>query len=175
MFGQQIEVKLELNPVFKFNNLILRKMKKKINTISFGMILTILLFSCDRKQDLSDVQVLKQKIHASQDFKNYKYAVLELTESTVRGEISTNGVDLKAMDQELSKVKSVEEYSKKLDDKGVKGSKKLAELLFLQNQSVRNIMKSNPELKKLNRSEIIEIMELNLKPDLTKNKLNIKL
>jgi hypothetical protein len=150
-------------------------MKKKINTISFGMILTILLFSCDRKQDLSDVQVLKQKIHASQDFKNYKYAVLELTESTVRGEISTNGVDLKAMDQELSKVKSVEEYSKKLDDKGVKGSKKLAELLFLQNQSVRNIMKSNPELKKLNRSEIIEIMELNLKPDLTKNKLNIKL
>ena len=139
------------------------------------MILTILLFSCDRKQDLSDVQVLKQKIHASQDFKNYKYAVLELTESTVRGEISTNGVDLKAMDQELSKVKSVEEYSKKLDDKGVKGSKKLAELLFLQNQSVRNIMKSNPELKKLNRSEIIEIMELNLKPDLTKNKLNIKL
>jgi hypothetical protein len=150
-------------------------MKKKIITISFGMILTILLFSCDRKQDLSDVQVLKQKIHASQDFKNYKYAVLELTESTVRGEISTNGVDLKAMDQELSKVKSVEEYSKKLDDKGVKGSKKLAELLFLQNQSVRNIMKSNPELKKLNRSEIIEIMELNLKPDLTKNKLNIKL
>ena len=139
------------------------------------MILTILLFSCDRKQDLSDVQVLKQKIHASQDFKNYKYAVLELTESTVRGEISTNGVDLKAMDQELSKVKSVEEYSKKLEDKGVKGSKKLVELLFLQNQSVRNIMKSNPELKKLNRSEIIEIMELNLKPDLSKNNLNIKL
>ena len=169
MFGQQIEVKLELNPVFKFNNLILRKMKKKINTISFGMILTILLFSCDRKQDLSDVQVLKQKIHSSQDFKNYKYAVLELTESTVRGEISTNGVDLKAMDQELSKVKSVEEYSKKLEDKGVIGSKKLVELLFLQNQSVSNIMKSNPELKKLNRSEIIEIMELNLKPDLSKN------
>ena len=170
MFGQQIEVKLELNPVFKFNNLILRKMKKKINTISFGMILTILLFSCDRKQDLSDVQVLKQKIHASQDFKNYKYAVLELTESTVRGEISTNGVDLKAMDQELSKVKSEEEYSKKLEDKGVIGSKKLVELLFLQNQSVLNIMKSNPKLKKLNRSEIIEIMELNLKPDLTSNK-----
>ena len=98
-----------------------------------------------------------------------------MTESTVRGEISTNGVDLKAMDQELSKVKLVEEYSKKLEDKGVIGSKKLVELLFLQDQSVRNIMKSNPELKKLNRSEIIEIMELNLKPDLTKNKLNIKL
>ena len=102
---------------------------------------------------------MKQKIHASQDFKNYKYAVLELTESTVRGEISTNGVDLKAMDQELSKVKSVEEYSKKLDDKGVKGSKKLAELLFLQNQSVRNIMKNNPELRKLNPSELAEIIK----------------
>ncbi len=64
--------------------------------------------------------MLKQKIHASQDFKNYKYAVLELTESTVRGEISTNGVDLKAMDQELSKVKSVDEFIKNLEDKGVK-------------------------------------------------------
>jgi hypothetical protein len=118
---------------------------------------------------------LKQKIHASQDFKNYKYAVLELTESTVRGEISTNSVDKKTMKQALSEAKSEEEFIKNLDEKGVIGSKKLAELLFLQNQSVRNIMKNNPELRNLNRGELTEIMELNLKPDLTKNKLNIKL
>ena len=143
---------------------------KKNFIINCGLILTILLFSCDRKQDLSDVQVLKQKIHASQDFKNYKYAVLELTESTVRGEISINGVDLKAVKQELSKVKSVEEYTKKLEEKGVIGSKKLAELLFLQNQSLDNIAKNNPEIINLNRGWLTELLELNDKPDLTKNK-----
>ena len=127
---------------------------KKNFIIYFGLVLTILFISWDLKQDLSDFQVLKQKIHASQDFKNYKYAVHELTESTVRGEISTNGVDSKAMKQALSEAKSVDEFIKNLDDKGVKGSKKLAELLFLQNQSVRNIMKNNPELRKLNPSEL---------------------
>jgi hypothetical protein len=132
---------------------------KKNFIIYFGLILTILFISWDLKQDLSDFQVLKQKIHASQDFKNYKYAVHELTESTIRGEISTNGVDLKAMKQALSEAKSVDEFIKNLDDKGVKGSKKLAELLFLQNQSTRNIMKNNPELRKLNPSELAEIMK----------------
>ena len=113
---------------------------------------------------------MKQKIHASQDFENSKYAVHELTESTVRGEISTNGVDLKAVKQELSKVKSVEQYTKKLEDKGVIGSKKLAELLFLQNQSLDNIRKNNPEIINLNRGWLTELLELNDKPDLTKNK-----
>ena len=50
------------------------------------------------------------------------------------------------------------------------GSKKLAELLFLQNQSLDNIAKNNPEIINLNRGWLTELLELNDKPDLTKNK-----
>jgi CRISPR/Cas system-associated exonuclease Cas4 (RecB family) len=146
-------------------------MIKKITTLFFGLLLTVLLFSCDRKEDLNDVKVLKEKIHASQDFKNYKYAMQELTDATIRGEISVKIADKEAMKQASLKVKSVNEYAINLEKAGVIGSKKLAELLYLKQISGINLFKDNPELKKYSRSELVEILELDIKPNLSENHL----
>ena len=88
---------------------------KKIIKLNMALMLTILLFSCNQKVDMNDAKVLKEKIHASQDYKNYKYAMQELTDATIRGEISVKNADKEAMKQASLKVKSANEYAINLE------------------------------------------------------------
>lgn len=144
---------------------------KKIIKLNMALMLTILLFSCNQKVDMNDAKVLKEKIHASQDYKNYKYAMQELTDATIRGEISVKNADKEAMKQASLKVKSANEYAINLEKAGVIGSKKLAELLYLKQISGINLFRGNPELKKYSRSELVEILELDIKPNLSENQV----
>jgi len=146
-------------------------MRKKCNPL-LVLIFSFLILSCNQKEDLNDARVLKEKIQSSQDFKNYKNSILQLTESTIKGEISITNADKEMLRQASKKSKSVQEFTKYCEDSGMKGAKKFAELLFMQNQSSINIFKKYPQLKKLSRNELDDIFELDIKPGLTENTLN---
>lgn len=140
-------------------------MKKKYFTI--GLVLSTLFIQCTQKEKSQDVSVLKAKIHASEDFKNYESSTQQLMESIADGEISFRGADREKAKWAAKNVKSLNELTKSFEDAGIQGAKKYAELLFLQHKSMLNIIKSNPELKMLSKAEMNEILKLNINPNLT--------
>ena len=100
-------------------------MKKKL--LLFGLLLAFVFTQCNQKEKPLDLNVLKAKIQASQDFKNYQYSFLELSESMIRGEISTSGSNSEIMNKAQNS-KSLEEFTKYCEEAGIKGAKKYAEL-----------------------------------------------
>lgn len=146
-------------------------MKKKL--LLFGLLLAFVFTQCNQKEKPLDANVLKAKIRASQDFKNYQYSFLELSESMIRGEISTSGSNREIMNKAQSS-KSLEEFTKYCEEAGIKGAKKYAELIYLQQTSLMNMAKNNPEMKQLTQSEIKQIIKLDAKPKVSINDVNNK-
>lgn len=136
----------------------------KKNNFLVGLILTILFVQCAQKEEPQEVNVLKEKIHASKDFKDYESTTQQLMESITNGEISLKGADKVKATLAAKKVKSINDLTKSFEEAGIKGAKKYAELLFNQHQSMLNIIKDNPELKKLKAVEMTEILKLNINP-----------
>ncbi|WP_395625730.1 hypothetical protein [Daejeonella sp.] len=146
-------------------------MKQKL--LLFGLLIVFLFSFCNKKEKPQDLNVLKAKIQASQDFKNYQYSFLELSESMIRGEISTSGSNREIMNKAQNS-KSLEEFTKYCEEAGIKGAKKYAELFYLQQTSLLNIVKNNPEMKQLTRNELKQILKFDAKPNVSIDDLNIK-
>jgi hypothetical protein len=138
----------------------------KKNNFLLGLILTILFVQCAQKEEPQEVNVLKEKIHASKDFKDYESTTQQLMESITNGEISLKGADKVKATLAAKKVKSINDLTKSFEEAGIKGAKKYAELLFNQHQSMLNIIKNNPELKKLKAVEMTEILKMSIKPNI---------
>jgi hypothetical protein len=145
-------------------------MKKKL--LVFGLLLAFVFTQCKQKEKPLDVNVLKAKIQASQDFKNYQYSFIELSESMIRGEVSTSGSNREIMNKAQNS-KSLEEFTKYCEEAGIKGAKKYAELFYLQQTSLLNIVKNNPEMKQLTGNELKQILKFDAKPNVSIDDLNI--
>lgn len=150
-------------------------MLKKIWNLLLGIIFSFLILSCNQKEDLNDARVLKKKIHATQDFKNYKNSILQLTESGINGELSIKNVDKEIIKQAFRKSKSAEEFAKYCKIAGMKGAMKFAEIFHMQRVSIQNIVIKYPDLRKLTAIELKEIFKLNIKPNFTDNAFKNKL
>lgn len=136
-------------------------MKKPLKTLLWGFLI-VLLISCDQKTNAVDAQVLKNTVQSSPEFKNYQSATKGLVASLSSGEISFQGVDKAVVDKALKESKSAEEFAEHCKNAGIKGGEKYATLLFLQVKSMNEIVKNNPNLKKLTPKEFAEIMNLNI-------------
>jgi hypothetical protein len=151
----------------------LNSYKNEKKLLVFGLLLAFVFTQCNQIEKPLDVNVLKAKIQASQDFKNYQYSFLELSESMIRGEISTSGSNREIMNKAQSS-KSLEEFTKYCEEAGIKGAKKYAELFYLQQTALLNIVKNNPEMKQLTRNELKQILKFDAKPNVSIDDLKLK-
>ncbi len=124
---------------------------------------TIMMFSCKgNAQQTQGIEELKQKVHASNEFKTYVSTTKEIMRFTRSDEFSYNGVDREMLGKALRNIKNKEEAIAAYQKAGVKGAEVIGSLMYNQHKALVNILKNYPELRKLNEQDFKSIIRMNL-------------
>lgn len=128
------------------------------NLLLLSMLLLIL--SCTKNEDKQD---LKAEVEKNENYVAYKTAMKEIILSGLNRDVSFKNANKELIDNELKKVKNVEDLKTLYNRAGVVNGEKLAELQYEYGESLKKLIKDIPELKKLNRQELKQLLQVDTK------------
>lgn len=123
------------------------------------LLIPLFYFSCTQDKGTIDFASIKATVARNKHFIEYTKAQDELAKMALTGESSFSGVNRKAFQSEIRTVKTLEEAKAIARKAGIKGADKMTALLFQMNENLRDLVKDVPELTRLDRKQLNEVLK----------------